>query len=199
MTTIPAEASRPYPVNLLVESQQSQRKVTVFFRLIYAIPHFFLLFFLGIAAVVVTLIAWFVILIAGTYPEGMLGFSIGVHRWSNRVIAYVHLLTDQYPPFSLDDDPAYPVRFVAAVVPGDRHRVTTLFRIILAVPHLIIANALGTVASVVAILGWFAILFTGSMPDGLRGLIVASIRWRARVFAYVSLVADEYPPFVFEK
>jgi hypothetical protein len=67
-----------------------------------AIPHFIVLFFLDIAAVVVVVVAWFAILFTGRYPEGMFNFVVGVMRWSLRVTAYAFLLvTDRYPPFSL--------------------------------------------------------------------------------------------------
>jgi hypothetical protein len=67
-----------------------------------AIPHWIVLFFLWIAAVVVVIVAWFVILFTGRYPRGMFDFVEGVLRWGNRVTAYAILLvTDQYPPFRL--------------------------------------------------------------------------------------------------
>jgi uncharacterized membrane protein len=68
-----------------------------------AIPHFIVLVFLDIAAVVVVIIAWFAILFTGRYPRGMFDFVTGVMRWSLRVTAYAFLLvTDRYPPFSLE-------------------------------------------------------------------------------------------------
>jgi hypothetical protein len=67
-----------------------------------AIPHFIVLVFLDIAAIVVVVVAWFAILFTGRYPRGMFDFVQGVIRWNNRVIAYaLVLVTDQYPPFSL--------------------------------------------------------------------------------------------------
>ena len=67
-----------------------------------AIPHYIVLFFLDIAAVVVVIVAWFAILFTGRYPSGMFRFVEGVIRWHNRVLAYMLLLvTDQYPPFRL--------------------------------------------------------------------------------------------------
>ena len=67
-----------------------------------AIPHLIILAFLGIGALVVTVIAWFTILFTGAYPRGMFDFVVGVGRWSTRVWAYAFLLvTDVYPPFSL--------------------------------------------------------------------------------------------------
>lgn len=67
-----------------------------------AIPHYIVLFFLWIAAIVVTLVAWFAILFTGRYPRGLFDFVVGVGRWQNRVNAYAFaLVTDKYPPFSL--------------------------------------------------------------------------------------------------
>jgi hypothetical protein len=67
-----------------------------------AIPHYIVLIFLDIAAVVVVIIAWFAILFTGRYPRGMFDFVVGVLRWNLRVTAYAFLLvTDRYPPFTL--------------------------------------------------------------------------------------------------
>ena len=69
-----------------------------------AIPHYIVLFFLGIAAIVSIIIAWFAILFTGRYPKGLFDFVVGVFRWCLRVAAYAFLLTtDRYPPFSLSD------------------------------------------------------------------------------------------------
>ena len=68
-----------------------------------AIPHYIVLFFLDIAAVVVVIVTWFTIVFTGRYPRGMFGFVEGVIRWHNRVVAYaLTLVTDRYPPFRLD-------------------------------------------------------------------------------------------------
>jgi hypothetical protein len=67
-----------------------------------AIPHYIVLFFLGLAAIVAIVIAWFAILITGRYPRGLFDFVLGVGRWALRVQAYaVFLITDRYPPFRL--------------------------------------------------------------------------------------------------
>lgn len=67
-----------------------------------ALPHYVAMFVLGIAVVLVTLVAWVVILVTGTYPRGLFDFVVGVGRWATRVWAYAFLLvTDAYPPFSL--------------------------------------------------------------------------------------------------
>jgi Domain of unknown function (DUF4389) len=71
-------------------------------KILLAIPHFIVLVFLNVAAVVMVIVAWFAILFTGRYPRGVFDFVQGVIRWNNRVIGYaVTLVTDQYPPFSL--------------------------------------------------------------------------------------------------
>ena len=67
-----------------------------------AIPHYIILYFLWIAAIVCVVIAWFAILFTGRYPKGLFDFVVGVYRWSLKVAAYAILLTtDRYPPFAL--------------------------------------------------------------------------------------------------
>jgi hypothetical protein len=71
---------------------------------ILAIPHYIVLYVLSLIVLVVSLIAWFAILIVGRYPRGMFDFTVGVMRWSNRVTAYAFVLTtDRYPPFRLGE------------------------------------------------------------------------------------------------
>jgi len=68
-----------------------------------AIPHYIVLFFMGIGAFFVTIYAWFAILFTGRYPRGAFDFVLGVQRWYSRVYGYAFtLVTDRYPPFSLD-------------------------------------------------------------------------------------------------
>jgi hypothetical protein len=66
-----------------------------------AIPHYIVLFALGIAAFVVYIIAWFAILFTKRFPRGLFDFIVGYRRWEYRVNAYTGLLRDEYPPFSL--------------------------------------------------------------------------------------------------
>ena len=74
-----------------------------------AVPHFIVLFFLGIGALVAIIIAWFAILFTGRYPRALFDFVEGVLRWQNRVSGYAFLLvTDRYPPFRLGPDPVAP-------------------------------------------------------------------------------------------
>ena len=87
----------PYP-----DAKQGLNRWLPLVKWLLAVPHYILLVFLSIAAVVAVIIAWFAILFTGRYPRGLFDFVLGVLRWGNRVNAYAFVLvTDQYPPFRL--------------------------------------------------------------------------------------------------
>lgn len=92
-----------YPAFLTLPEPSAPRdRVTVAFRIILVLPHLLVLWVLGIAWAIATIIAWFAILFTGDYPRRLYEFSVGVLRWTARVEAYFLLLRDEYPPFSLD-------------------------------------------------------------------------------------------------
>jgi Domain of unknown function (DUF4389) len=87
----------PYP-----DAEQGLNRWLPLVKWLLAIPHYILLLFLSIAAVVAVIIAWFAILFTGRYPRGLFEFVLGVLRWGNRVTGYAFVLvTDRYPPFRL--------------------------------------------------------------------------------------------------
>jgi len=91
------ELDFPYP-----DAERDLNRWLPLVKWLLAIPHYVLLIFLWIAAVVAVVIAWFAILFTGRYPQGLFDFVLGVIRWGNRVVAYAFLLvTDRYPPFRL--------------------------------------------------------------------------------------------------
>jgi hypothetical protein len=87
----------PYP-----DAKQGLNRWLPLVKWFLAIPHYIVLIFLGLAAIVCVIIAWFAILFTGRYPRGLFDFVVGFMRWANRVTAYAFVLvTDQYPPFRL--------------------------------------------------------------------------------------------------
>jgi Domain of unknown function (DUF4389) len=98
----PPFGDAPYPASIEVVDPATRNRLTVGFRIILAIPHFIALVFVLFAWWVTAVISWFAILLTGDYPEGLYNFGIGCLRWMLRVEAYVLLLVDEYPPFSLD-------------------------------------------------------------------------------------------------
>jgi hypothetical protein len=181
-----------------------------------AIPHFFVLFFLWIAFVVVSVIAFFAILFTGHYPRGLFDFNVGVMRWTWRVgfYSYSALGTDHYPPFTLADAPDYPAR-LEVDYPKSLSRGLVLVKWwLLALPQLLIvavfaggaSTALngsdtdwmflsGGLIGLLVFIAGVVLLFTSRYPQTLFDFVLGLNRWVFRVGAYVALMTDQYPPF----
>src|SRR3954447_20078421 len=160
------------------------------------VPHAVILFFLWIAAAVLSVVAWFAILVTGRYPRSIFDFNVGVLRWSWRVWFYSYgaLGTDRYPPFTLGAAPDYPAT-LEIVYPGELSRWLVLVKWwLLAIPHyLILGVFLGG--------GWFTWGgdWNDSGPDGWwwggsSGLITLLV-----LIAGVALLfTKRYPPSLFD-
>lgn len=206
-----------HPVRLRVVPDLTDRnRLTVAFRCILAIPHLLLVGgpiaafitwssndggvqrswgaggVLGAVAFVCAIIAWFAIVFTAEAPNGLWKLSAFYLRWRVRSSAYMALLRDEYPPFG---DAPYPAELRLEAPEGPRDRLTVAFRIILAIPQLIVVTLLGIAWSITTVIGWFAILFTGRYPAALYGFGMGALRWSTRVEAYLLLLRDEYPPF----
>ncbi len=98
----PPFGDAPYPASIEIAEPVGPRdRLAVALRILLAIPHFVLLFFVLLAWCVTTIVAWFSILFTGNYPQGLYDFGVGALRWRLRVEAYLLLMVDEYPPFSL--------------------------------------------------------------------------------------------------
>lgn len=181
-----------------------------------AIPHYIVLLFLHIAYAVLTVVAFFAILITGKYPRGLFDFNVGVMRWGWRVTFYALsvLGTDKYPPFSLRANADYPAD-LEIDYPETLHRGLVLVKWwLLAIPHYLIVGAVvsGGVAfaggdgddrggasisllGVLLLVALVALLVTARYPRGLYDFVMGVNRWIIRVQAYAGLMRDEYPPF----
>jgi len=91
-----------YPITVGVAYPEKLSRLSTFFRIILMIPQLFVLWFVGIVAFVLMFFAWWAILFTGKYPKGLFDFVAGYLRWSTRLNGYYYLLTDKYPPFSLN-------------------------------------------------------------------------------------------------
>ena len=185
----PAEVSAPVEVRF--GTAQPQRRVTVFFRFILAIPQFIVVGVIGYGAEVVVFLGWFAALFTGRMPASFARFVTGYLRWSTRVTAYAYLMTDVYPPFSLDPDPTYPVDLT--VTTGRLNRMAVLFRIVLAVPAFIIATVLGFGWGILSFFFWIITVVKGRMPDSIFGATATVVRFQARTYGYFFMLTSVYP------
>ncbi|MBG6180944.1 DUF4389 domain-containing protein [Arthrobacter sp. CAN_A1] len=211
-----AGATAPYPVHLMGRLDPGISRWMWLVKWFLAIPHFFLLFFLWFAFAVISIVAWFAILITGRYPRPLFNFAVGVMRWNWRVAFYAYAAagTDQYPPFTLART-NYPADVVVEY-PDHLSRGLVLVKSwLLLIPHLLIVSAITGTATwgwqlqsgeydatgglsllgLLVLVAVVTLLFTGKYPRPLFALILGLNRWSYRVLAYGALMRDEYPPF----
>lgn len=192
-----------YPVTFTFDPPERIARWRPLVHWLLAIPHLFILEVLGFVAGVVVVISWFAGVFTGNVPQGLQQVNAMQQRYSLRVMSYVLFLREEYPPFaftaSLADDGADPrVRIDYTPTTGGRNRLTIFFRGILIIPQAIVIGLLGIALYVVIFIGFFAVLFTGRWPEGLRNFVIGFLRWNARFSAYAYLLNDTYPPFSLE-
>jgi hypothetical protein len=183
----------PPPVLIAVADPVPQRRLSVAFRLLLAVPHAFVLYWLAIAACFVGFLGWWGALFTGRLPQFAASYLSGYLRWSTRVSAYHLLLTDVYPPFAFEDDPAYPVR--VAIPEAQRlNRAAVFFRYFLALPVVLLAGIVAFGAgTLMAFIAWLVTLITGQLPTSFHLAFVAVARYQARVYGYYFMLTPAYP------
>ncbi len=207
----------PYPLTLEGELDPQLSRWQWLVKWLLVIPHVVLLVFLWIAFLLLTVAAFFAILVTGRYPRAIFDFNVGVMRWTWRVWFYSYsvLATDRYPPFTLAAVPDYPTRLDVAYPPELSRGLALVKWWLLALPHYLIvgvfaggawagwneANESGAWSyggGLIGLLVFFAgvmLLFTGRYPKAIFDFVMGMNRWCYRVVAYAALMTDEYPPF----
>ena len=204
------------PARVIVEDDLERSRLTVFFRLILAIPHVIWLFLWTVAAVVAAIVNWALTLALGRSPEAVYTFLASFIRYATHVNAYLSLAANPFPPF--DGQSGYPID--VEIAPREaQNRLKTLFRLVLAIPALILAEVffgtgieaasdrggrayageathasiVGGILAILSFLGWFACLARGRMPRGFRNSLAYGIGYAAQVAAYVFVLTERYP------
>ena len=186
----PAAAADHHPVGLIVTDDLHRSRLTVFFRLLLAIPHFIVVGLWGIATYIIVLVAWLIAIFTGRVPDGLHNFIAGWLQYATRVTAYVFLLANPFPPFGPMG--TYPVD--ARIDPAQKQsRLTVFFRGLLAIPALLLTYVFRAVNQIVALLGWFYCLFTGQMNEGMRDISAWLLRYETQTWGYVLLLTGRYP------
>jgi hypothetical protein len=187
--------STPAPVLVAFAGPAPQSRLTVAFRIFMAIPQLIVLWLLGVAAGVITIIGWFGALFTGRLPVFAADFLTGYLRWLSRVYAYNYLLTDVYPPFTLDDAD-FPVRL--AVMPGRLNRLAVLFRFFLLIPCWIVQAVVSYGAlTIFMFVTWLIVLVTGQMPEAIHQGLAAVLRYQVRTLGFAMMLTSAYPGGLF--
>jgi ABC-type multidrug transport system fused ATPase/permease subunit len=179
-----------HPIGLIVTDDLQRNRLTVFFRLLLAIPHFIVVLLWGIVAELAVLVTWFAALFTGRVPDGLHNFIASWLRYSTRVTAYVFLLADPFPPFGGGGSYPIDVRIDPA---APQSRLTVFFRLLLAIPALLLTYVFRAVNQIVALLGWFYALATGRMNEGMRNISAWLLRYETQTWGYVFLLTGRYP------
>lgn len=170
-----------------------------FFGIFYIyLPHGFVLIFMGLWGAILSFISFWIILFTGRYPQSFFEYQVGLMRWQMRIRARQFNLTDGYPAFGIDSkdeaitlDIPYPESLSRGMV-----LVKFFFGwLFVIIPHAIVLYLLTLAVMVVSFVGWWIVLFTGQMPQGIHNFIVGYLRWATRVSIYMSNMTDTYPPF----
>jgi hypothetical protein len=199
--TVPAQraaSTSGYPINLGIEAPDRIARWRPLVQWILAIPLFIVLYVLRIVAEVCALIGWFAALFTGNLPEALGNFIAGYYRYAWRTYSYAWFLREEYPSFSPElgyQDPGGDPAWFEVRRPEELSRVAVLLRIILVIPQLIALIFLGIALGVAVLVAFFAVLFTGHWPSGLRDFVIGASRWVLRVDAWFFLLANPYPPF----
>jgi len=180
-----------HPVWLALEADLRRSRLTVFFRLLFSLPHLVWLLLWTVVALPLSFVTWITALAIGRPPRVLHRFLAAWIRYSTHLYAYITLAANPFPGFtgaggSYPVDPVFPA-------PERQHRLLTGFRIFLAFPALAVNGAVGLLIIVSAFLGWFAALALGRMPASLWAAQTYALRYSAQVSAYVFLLTDRYP------
>jgi hypothetical protein len=190
----------PYPASFTFDPPEKVANWRPLVHWLLAIPHLLVLYVLNLVSEVIAFVSWIVILFTGNLPDGLANIQVMYIRYAARTYTYILFMREEYPPFTFDSsatDPGDDPRVRVDIVPQleNRNRLTVFFRIILVIPQAIALAVLAIAAEIAVVIAWFAVLFTGKWPTGLRAFVLSVMRWSIRLQAYFLLLTDEYPPF----
>ena len=192
-TTSQATATQQHPIRLVVNDDLRRTRLTVFFRLILALPLILWALLWSVIALLAVIVNWFATLFTGRSPEGLHNFLATFLRYTTHVRAYFLLIADPYPRFT-GKPGTYPIDL--EVDPPERqNRLTVFFRVILAFPAMFVTNILSNLSQLLAVFSWFIALVTGRVPEGIRNFAALALRIETQTYGYLLLVTGRYPSF----
>lgn len=182
-----------YPVAYDQSPPEDRNRLTILLRFFLCIPHFIWAMFYGLAAGIGVIVAWFAIVLTGSYPAGLHSFVAGWTRFQARLVGYFLIVVDDFPPFDGGEHPEYPIQVPIAPPQESYSRVKAFFRILLAIPVYVIAYVMQLWLYAVAIGLWFAGVLAGK--TGFAEAMRTPMAYYTRANAYYYLLTEDWPPF----
>jgi len=171
-----------------------RNRLTAVFRIIVAIPHLIVSQFWGYLVEALAVVQWFIVVFTGKRNKGIYEMQRSWLDYYGRVITYVALIHDVFPPFGADPSGTVPVRTELAEE-EEANRLTVGLRFLWIIPAAIMMMFVGIAAAVVGLISWFSILFTGKQSQGMWDFVYKAIRFALRVQSYGLLLTDTYPSY----
>ena len=188
-----------YPATIEVRTPDKIANWRPLVQWILAIPHMIIARAMEYLAWALAIVSWFAILFTGKLPVGIANLQIMIIRYAARAHVYAGFLHDEYPPFEFQSTPAEPggTPVDVAIQPQleDRNRLTVGLRFLWVIPAFLFVFVIAIVGMLAWFAAFFAVLFTGRWPEGLRSWALKLMRVGLRFEAYAILLTDEYPPF----
>ncbi len=191
--------SAPYPLQLDFHADPHITRWRPLVQWLLAVPQLMIAYVLRAFRQVLTLISFFTVLFTEQVPRPLFDAIVMTYRFEWRAMSYALFMHEDYPPFdfalSSEDDGVEPHSSLRLSYPEHLERWKPLYKWLLAIPQYFVLAGLFIVAAFGVIAGFFAVLFTGEYPEGIRGFLVNAYRYALRVEAYVGFLTDSYPPF----
>ena len=191
--------SVPYPAQLEFHGDRHITRWRPLVQWLFAIPQLMIANALSSLRSVLTLISLFTVLFTERIPRPLFDAIAMTYRYEWRAVSYAMFLHEDYPPFDFQpasgDDGVEPHTTLSITYPEHLQRWAPLYKWFLAIPHYVVLAVLFVGAVFALIGGFFAVIFTGEYPVGIRDFLVNVYRYGLRVQAYVGLLTDQYPPF----
>jgi hypothetical protein len=185
-----ADVVTPHPVCFIVTDDLRRSRLTVLFRVLLAIPHVIWMAIWTVSMFPVIAFQWLWLIGSGHMEEDVHRYIGRFVRYHVHVYAYLMLLANPWPIPS--GRVGYPVD-VELDPPERQNRLSVIFRPILVIPAYVFMTVLNVVLYVIGLLGWFASLVLGRMPQGMRDLGAYCLRFQTQTYAYVLLLTPRYP------
>ncbi len=189
----------PHEPYMVVDSPYELARWRPLVNWVLYIPHAVILYALQVLARVVFFVYWLMFIFTGRLHSGLYGVMVMYERYNARAGGFLVGWSQTYPPFEFttnaDDNNSYPA--VRLNLPATRELVprSAALNVFKAIPHYVVLLVFLVGALVVAVIGWFAVLFTGAWPSGMRDFLVRVSNYQYRIWTYVTMVENDYPAF----